>query len=195
MANQKISQMNYKQLAADDQFPTVNSSLVGDNAYALGGDIPLLVGVSTWNTDASYLAGHVVIYNTSEVQGMFLVVTDTSPNEAPDNAAGAAKFKSLGLSFINNEWTQGEAIGYQRTGTVSFSVSGSGTIDAILLDSSLITDVYSKKISATVVTDDTAKKDVYLKAIVPSVGSILFYICKESAGGLSGVRIAYTIEG
>lgn len=195
MANQKISQMNYKQLAADDQFPTVNSSLVGENAYALGGDIPLLVGISQWNVDASYQAGHVVIYNTTEVKGMFLVVDTTSPADAPDNVGGAAKFKSLGLSFVNNEWSQGESIGYQRTGTVSFNVSGSGIIDAILLDSSIITDTFSKKITATVVTDDTLNKDVYLKAIVPSVGQILFYICKESSGELRKVRIAYTIEG
>jgi hypothetical protein len=192
--NLKISQMDYKQLAADDQFPTVNASNVGENKYALGGDIPLLVGISQWNVDAAYSAGHVVIYNTTEVKGMFLVKSTTSPGDAPDNAA-FVKFESLSLGFVNNEWTQGEAIGYQRTGTVSFIVSGSGVIDAVLLDSSIITDSYSKKITATVVVDDSLKKDVYLKAIVPTSGQILFYVCKQSAIGMSNVRIAYTIEG
>lgn len=186
--------MDYKQLAADDQFPTVNASNPGENKYSLGGDIPLLVGISQWSVDAAYSAGHVVIYNTTEVKGMFLVKSTTTPGDAPDNTA-FDKFESLSLGFVNNDWVQGEAIGYQRTGTVSFIVSGSGAIDAILLDSSIITDAFSKKITATVVLDNTLKKDVSLKAIVPSTGEILFYVCKESAGGLTGVRIAYTIEG
>jgi hypothetical protein len=51
MPNQKISEMTYKQLAVDDEFPTVNSGSIF-NTKALGGDIPVLVGILQWSVSA-----------------------------------------------------------------------------------------------------------------------------------------------
>lgn len=191
--------MDYKQLSADDQFPTVNSSLVGENKYALGTDIPLLVGISVWDTNASYLSGHVIIYNNTINKGLFLVVTDTAPNEAPDNLAGAAKFKSLGLSYIPNTSVQGDSIGYQRTGKVSFVLTGSGTTDSIAMASDLIIDSVTHKVSGILFTDDlsVSLSGIVLNGVHVEASSIIFKVTKTTAGslGLGDVMIAYTIEG
>jgi hypothetical protein len=121
MSNKKISQMTYKQLAADDQFPTVNGSSL-DNFYAFGGDIPVLIGILQWDASAIYTSGQIVIYNSAEVKGMFLVTSTTSAGDAPDGA-GYSKFTSLSLVFmpsnihLNGVWS----IGKQRTGRLVFS--------------------------------------------------------------------------
>jgi hypothetical protein len=121
MSNQKISQMTYKQLAVDDEFPTVNSGSIF-NTKALGGDIPLLIGILQWNASAIYTAGQIVIYNGAEVKGIFLVTSTTSAGDAPDGA-GYSKFTSLSLVFMPSNihlsgiWN----IGKQRTGRLVFS--------------------------------------------------------------------------
>lgn len=106
--------MDYKQLAADDQFPTVNSGLVGENKYAFGADIPLLVGISVWDSSASYLAGHTVIYNSSTTKGIFLILDTTTPGDSPDGT-GYDKFKSIALAFVPNAVTYPSSSGYYRT--------------------------------------------------------------------------------
>lgn len=129
MANKKISEMTYKTLALDDQIPTVNSSSPGENFYALAADIPLAVGVSQWNSFATYLAGHVIIYNGATTKGLFMVNSTTSAGDAPDGVA-FAKFKSLGAGFIStNTFTTADTspsninwtIDKERTGRCVFA--------------------------------------------------------------------------
>jgi hypothetical protein len=122
MADKKISQMDYKQLAVDDQFPTINPSLPTENYYALGGDIPVLMGILQWNADTIYTKEQIVIYNSSTVKGMFLVKSTTSAGDAPDGA-GYSKFTSLSLVFMpSNIHLDGIwIIGKQRTGRLVFS--------------------------------------------------------------------------
>lgn len=142
MANKKISEMTYKTLALDDQFPTINSASPTTNFYALAADIPLAVGVSQWNSLATYAAGHVVIYNGSTTKGLFMVNSTTSAGDAPDGT-GYAKFKSLALAFIpTNIFTTTSTSGpnwttaKERTGRCMFkngtTYSGSSTTPALL---------------------------------------------------------------
>ena len=124
MADLKISEMTYKQLAADDQFPTVNSSTL-DNTKGLAGDIPLLVGISVYDSNAVYVPGHLVIYNTDTVSGIFRVKTLTTPGEAPEGI-GFDKFESYGIGWRENTFDADVSnyfisIEGKRTGKITFT--------------------------------------------------------------------------
>jgi hypothetical protein len=124
MADLKISEMTYKQLAADDQFPTVNSSTL-DNTKGLAGDIPLLVGISVYDSNAVYVPGHLVIYNTDTVSGIFRVKTLTTPGEAPEGI-GFDKFESYGIGWRENTFSADVSnyfisIEGKRTGKITFT--------------------------------------------------------------------------
>jgi hypothetical protein len=124
MADLKISEMTYKQLAADDQFPTVNSSTL-DNTKGLAGDIPLLVGISVYDSNAVYVPGHLVIYDTNTVSGIFRVKTLTTPGEAPEGI-GFDKFESYGIGWRENTFDADVSnyfisIEGKRTGKITFT--------------------------------------------------------------------------
>jgi hypothetical protein len=125
MADLKISEMTYKQVTADDQFPTVNSSEPGVNNYGLVGDIPLLVGISPWDSNISYAVEHVVIYNSATTSGMFRVKTVTSPGDAPEGA-GFNKFESYAIGWRENAHIATSSsyfldIQGQRTGIITYN--------------------------------------------------------------------------
>jgi hypothetical protein len=162
MSNQKISQMTYKQLAADDEFPTVNSSSLA-NTKALGGDIPLLIGILQWDASAIYTSGQIVIYNGAEVKGMFLVTSTTSAGDAPDGT-GYTKFKSLALAFVPNIInvvgnTIVENLGLARTCRIVFptktgpNVPDSGTYIFGLTTGYTYNDIKNAKIDCTLSSD------------------------------------------
>jgi hypothetical protein len=197
MSNKKISEMDYKQLSADDQFPTVNASLPQENNYALGADIPLLVGISVWNSSATYAVGHLVIYNSSTVSGIFRVVTTTSAGDAPEGT-GAAKFVSYALSWINTAHVDNDNISYERTGVLTVSLTGAAT-ENFTINSSLVTSSTSHKVTATLFRTQaggsSVSEDILIKSLGITSGSITFYIEKTTSGSLGSVKIAYTIEG
>jgi len=196
MANEKISEMTYKQLAADDMIPSVNPTTdPTENYNFLGADIPLLVGVSVWDASATYAAGHIVIYNDSTIKGMFLVTTTTSAGDSPAGT-GASKFKSVGLGYVANSHSASDNIGYERTGFITVSLTGA-TVDNFNISSSIVTDANSHKISATLYRSGTSfvSEDILIKSLGISAGSITFYVEKTTVGGLGNVRISYTIEG
>lgn len=186
MANEKISQMTYKQLAEDDYVPAVNPVTNPlENYYFLGADIPLLVGVSQWDAAATYAAGHIVIYNTSTVKGMFLVTTTTSAGDAPDGA-GATKFKTLSLCFVNNEfncvsnvWT----ITHQLTGRLIFengtSFSGSPDVLTFTLETSI---------------DDTQLTNASLSFKFNSPGQALIFSVRSVTKGAAPSTLAIALE-
>lgn len=121
MANLKISEMTYKQVTADDQFPTVNSNEPGVNNYGLVGDIPLLVGISVWDSFATYAVGHVVIYNGTQIKGLFSITSVTSAGDSPEGA-GASKFAPLSLAWLN--FDLGGTFGVSDTTTMTYVRTG-----------------------------------------------------------------------
>jgi len=202
--NLKISQMNYKQLAADDQFPTVNSSLVGENAYALGNDIPLLVGISQWNVDATYEAGHTVIYNSSITKGIFLVTATTSPGDSPDGT-GYEKFKSISLAFVPNAFAELSggggipSVGYCRTGRIElYNNAFSGSSPSITLftisTSFSETDIEGAKIECTVSNDGQLGTVSVRSATSANSGQIAVYLETWGSGNFGGKSIDFRIE-
>lgn len=198
MPNQKISQMDYKQLSADDQFPTVNSSLVGENKYALGTDIPLLVGISQWNSSAVYSAGHLVIYNSSINKGIFLVTATTLSGDSPDGT-GFEKFQSVALSYVANSHVNNDSIGYERTGYLTVTLAGSA-IENFTIYSDVITSSTSHKVTATLFRNQgpgstAVSENILIKSLGVTMGSVTFYIEKKNFGSLGSVRISYSIEG
>jgi len=198
MADKKISEMDYKQLAVDDQFPTINASSPTENFYALGGDIPVLIGILQWNSSTIYTLGQIVIYNGLKTKGMFLVVTTTSAGNSPDNLAGFNKFKSLGLVYVENLNAANDNIAYQRTGYINVSLTGAA-VNNFTIYSDLITSSTSHKVSATLFRNQapgsSVSENIVIKSLGITAGSITFYVEKSTAGALGGVRIAYTIEG
>ncbi len=127
MANKKISEMTYKQLSADDQFPTINSSTPNANNYAFGGDIPVLLGITQWNPNAVYGVNQIVIYNSNTVSGMFRVKTITSAGDAPEGSA-FDKFESQAIGWKENLHVATNIdyfldIGGQRTGKITYNDS------------------------------------------------------------------------
>lgn len=198
MADKKISEMDYKQLAVDDQFPTINASSPTENFYALGGDIPILIGILQWNSSTIYTPGQIVIYNGLKTKGMFLVVTTTSAGNSPDNLAGFNKFKSLGLVYVENLNAANDNIAYQRTGYINVSLTGAA-VNNFTIYSDLITSSTSYKVSATLFRNQapgsSVSENIVIKSLGITAGSITFYVEKSTAGALGGVRIAYTIEG
>lgn len=118
--------MTYKQLDMGHEIPSIDPNNPGQNFKFYGEDIPLLVGVSKYDPAASYLDGHTVIYNTTEVKGLFLVNSNTSPGDAPDGS-NYDKFTALSLAFVPNAFTRSGGhwdITKQRTGRLNF---GTGT--------------------------------------------------------------------
>jgi hypothetical protein len=157
MSNKKISQMTYKQLAADDQFPTVNGSSL-DNFYAFGGDISLLVGILQWDASAIYTSGQIVIYNGAEVKGMFLVNNTTSAGDAPDGT-GYTKFQSIGLSWVRNDTVPPLSnaspninIGYLRTKEIRIDQTPSTTV-TYTITSNLSTHIMGIKVNVYTFND------------------------------------------
>ncbi len=200
MANKKISEMPYKQLTTTDQIPTVNSALPGENNYAFANDIPLLVGISVWDSSAIYTVGHLVIYNSSTVSGIFRVTATTSAGDAPEGT-GYAKFESYCLSWINNAHGDNDNISYERTGYISVSLTGAN-VDRFLLSSSLISGSTSLEIATSYKVTcslvrygvSSTQELISIKSIGLSSGQIGIYV-ENTGSALGGVYIAYTIEG
>lgn len=180
MANKKISEMTYKQLAADDMIPSVNPTTdPTENYNFLGADIPLLVGISVWDVSATYSAGHTVIYNGTTVKGIFLVTSATSAGDSPEGAA-YAKFKSLGLGFIPNAFDPADNVGYCRTGRIRISGTFSGSPGTTLYNISTNfaeADIQSAKITASVsFNGQFALAQVRSMTASGTPGDIAFYI-------------------
>jgi hypothetical protein len=204
MSNLKISQMDYKQLAADDQFPTVNASNPGENKYALAGDIPLLVGISKWDVAASYAEGHTVIYNSSITKGIFLVTTATSAGDSPDGT-GYEKFKSISLAFIPNAFAELSGgggiptVGYCRTGRIELYnnafIGGSPSTTLFTIPTSFSeTDIEEAKIECTVANDGQLGTVSVRSATSANVGQIAVYLETWGSGNFAGKYIDFRIE-
>ena len=199
MSNQKISQMTYKQLAADDEFPTVNSSSLA-NTKALGGDIPLLVGILQWNVSTIYTEGQIVIYNSANVSGMFRVKTTTVAGDAPEGV-GFDKFESYSIAWRENTFnvTQNSPdyfvnIEGKRTGRITFTDSISVGVSILVV---LTGDWASGANKNLIVTDNnsngTDSGESY--AISYSSGQITIN-CRTSRNYTAGTfKFKFTLHG
>lgn len=194
MADLKISEMTYKQATADDQFPTVNSSEPGVNNYGLVGDIPLLVGISPWDSNTAYAVGHVVIYSSSITKGLFLVTSTTSPGDSPDGV-NYGKFKCISLGFIANLFSLDSSVGYARTGKLSITEPISTGVYLHYIDTNFSeTDIENAKITATIAFDGQFGVAQVRSATSSGSGQIAIYI--EHFGSLSSrtYYVMYQIE-
>lgn len=203
MADIKISEMTYKQLTADDQFPTINSASPSDNFYAFGVDIPLLVGVSKWDASAIYTSGHIVIYNSSITKGLFLVTGTTSAGDSPDGT-GYENFKSIALAWVPNAFAELgggggiPSVGYCRTGRIALqNVVFSGTPQTILYSiptSFSEVDIEGARIHVTVSHDGQYGTVTVRSATSGNSGFIAVYLEFWGSGTASAFNLDYRIE-
>jgi len=199
MPDKKISEMTYKQLAADDFFPTVNSSTLANTA-ALGGDIPVLVGILQWNASTIYTAGQIVIYNSANVSGMFRVKTTTVAGDAPEGV-GFDKFESYSIAWRENTFnvTQNSPDYFvelqgKRTGRITFT-------DAVPANSFILvvfTGDWASGINKNLIVtnssiNSSANGESY--TVNYSAGQINVY-CKPSVNYIAGnFRFKFTLHG
>jgi hypothetical protein len=194
MSNEKISEMTYKQLAVDDEFPTVNSGSIF-NTKALGGDIPLLIGILQWNASAIYTVNQIVIYNSNTIKGMFLVTSTTLAGDAPEGT-GFNKFKSVSLSWVRNDTTSlsnaspNVDIGYLRTKEITINQTASTTV-SYNITSNLSTHVMGTKVNVYTFNDP---QSIVVNYIDIQSGFIVINITVGS-GSNQSMRVMVQIDG
>jgi hypothetical protein len=203
----KISEMTYSQLAAGDAIPTVNIASPTTNNYALGGDIPLLMGISKWDASAVYTSGHIVIYDSATTKGLFMVNTTTTAGDAPEGIAGYDKFNAIALNWVQNALPVTFSLGAgtiditgKRTGTITTSALSILQTYTITIVGDFTVAGFEKKITLKQLASQTVSQNVYennIENFTISVSStnIITIIFRATKNYPSGIKIDFKMEG
>jgi len=196
MANKKISEMTYKTLALDDQIPTVNSSSPGENFYALGADVPVLLGNSQWNSSTVYPVGHIVSYNSATTKGLFMVRTTTLAGYAPEGV-GYDYFNVLGLGWVENTFNANSAdyfldIAGKRTGVITWTEAASIGDTVLIVLTGDFTYASHKNL---IVTNNSAPTTGETFTIEYYNSQINIYITLVSAYATNGLKLRFELHG